>query len=123
MSKKIFIIDDADFMVDMLRVIMHDAGHEVVGFAFNGEQAVESIKALSLPDLPDIVTLDFHMPKMDGMEAVEHIRALVPGVKIVLISSNSTLPVVQRAKDAGVDAFIAKPFEPRTVLDAIAKFE
>ena len=120
--KKIFIIDDADFMVDMLRVVMCDAGYEVVGVAFNGEQALESMRVLPPSALPDIVTLDFHMPKMDGMEAVDSIRAIVPGVKIVLISSDSTMPVVMRAKDVGVDAFIAKPFEPRIVLDAIAKF-
>ena len=123
MSKKIFIIDDADFMVDMLRVILRDAGYEIVGTALDGEQALESMKVLPLSALPDIVTLDFHMPKMDGMEALDRIRALIPGVKIVLISSNSTLPVVMRAKDARVDAFIAKPFEPQTVLDAIEKFE
>ena len=122
MSKKIFIIDDADFMVDMLHVILRDAGYNVVGVAYNGVQALESMKALPSTDLPDIVTLDFHMPKMDGMEAIERIRALISGVKIVLISSNSTLPIVMRAKNAGVDAFIAKPFEPQTVLDAIAKF-
>ena len=123
MPKKIFIVDDADFMVDMLRVIMRDAGHDVVGTAFNGEQAMESIKALPSSALPDIVTLDFHMPKMSGMEAVDHIRALVPGVKIVLISSNATMPVVMMAKNIGLDAFIAKPFEPQAVLDVIAKFE
>jgi two-component system chemotaxis response regulator CheY len=120
-SKKVFIIDDADFMVDMLRVVLRDAGYEVVGTAFNGEEAVESIKVLPSSALPDIVTLDVHMPKMDGMEAVGHIRALIPGVKIVLISSNATMTVVMKAKNIGVDAFVAKPFEPRTVLDAIAK--
>ena len=123
MPKKVFIIDDADFMVEMLRVIMRDAGYEVVGFAFNGEQAMESMKALPPSALPDIVTLDLFMPKMDGMEALKQIRALIPGVKIVLISSNATLPVVRKAKNAGIDAFIAKPFEPQTVLDTIAKFE
>ena len=121
MPKKIFIIDDADFMVDMLRVIMIGAGHEVVGVALNGEQAVELIKALPSSALPDVVTLDLHMPKMDGMEAVSRIRAIVPGVKLVLVSSDSTLPVVMRAKDAGIDAFIAKPFELQTILDVIAK--
>jgi len=121
MAKKIFIIDDADFMVDMLRVIMIGAGHEVVGVALNGEQAVELIKALPSSALPDVVTLDLHMPKMDGMEAVSRIRAIVPGVKLVLVSSDSTLPVVMRAKDAGIDAFIAKPFELQTILDVIAK--
>jgi len=121
-SKKIFIIDDADFMVDMLRMIMRDAGYEVVGFAFNGEQAMESIRALPSSAMPDVVTLDFHMPKMDGMETANHIRALVPGIKIVLISSNATLPVVKMAINAKVDAFIVKPFEPQAVLDVIAKF-
>ena len=121
MSKKTFIIDDADFMVDMLRVIMLDAGYEVVGVAFDGEEALKLMKALPSSALPDVVTLDFHMPKMDGMRAIDRIRALVPGVKIILISSNATLPVVMKAKKAGVDAFIAKPFEPQTVLDAIAK--
>jgi DNA-binding NarL/FixJ family response regulator len=121
MPKKIFIIDDADFMVDMLRVIMHEAGYEVVGVAFNGEQGIESIKALPTSALPDIVTLDFHMPKMDGMAAIAHIRALVPRVKIILISSDSALPVVMEAKSAGISAFIVKPFEPQIVLDALAK--
>jgi len=122
-AKKIFIVDDADFMVDTLRVIMRDAGYKVVGVAYNGEQALESIRALSSSALPDIVTLDFHMPKMNGMEAVEHIRALVPGVKIVLISSNASLPVANMAKQAGINAFIVKPFEPKAILDALAKFE
>jgi len=122
-SKKIFIIDDADFMVDMIRVIVRDGGYEVVGTAFNGGQAMDTIRALPPSGLPDIVTVDFHMPKMDGMEFINRIRALIPGVKVIMISSDATMPVVMKAKNTGIDAFIAKPFEPRTVLDALAKFE
>jgi len=121
-SKKIFIIDDADFMVDMLRVILRDAGYEVVGTALNGEQAMKIMSVLPLSALPDIVTVDFHMPKMDGMETIAGIRALIPGVKVIMISSDATMPVVMRAQKAGIDAFIAKPFEPQAVLDAISKF-
>jgi len=69
--------------------------------------------------MPDIVTVDFHMPKMDGLEAGRKIRSLVPGVKIILISSHSTRPVAMMAKDTKVDAFIVKPFEPKMVLDTI----
>ena len=123
MSKKIFIIDDADFMVNMLSMLMREAGYEVVGTALNGELAIESIKSLPASALPDVITLDFHMPKMDGMRTIKHIRVLVPGAKVVLISSDSTLPVVMQAKNAGVDAFIIKPFEPQTVLSTIARFE
>ena len=118
-SKKIFIIDDADFMVDMLRMIVEEAGHQVVGTAFDGAQALDSIKKLAPDLLPDVVTVDFHMPKMDGVETVKNIRALMPGLKIVLISAHATLPVAMKAKDAGADAFLIKPFEPQAVLDAI----
>ena len=121
MAKKIFIVDDADFMVEMLRVILREAGHTVVGIALNGEKALDAIRALPLASLPDIVTVDFHMPKMDGMATVSALRSLVPGVKVVLVSAHATLPLVMKAKEAGVDAFISKPFEPQTVLEAISK--
>ena len=117
--KKIFIVDDADFIVDMLHMIVEDAGHQVVGTAFDGGQALDSIQKLPPTALPDIVTVDFHMPKMDGLETIEKIRSLIPGVKILLISSHATRPVVMKAKDAEVDVFIVKPFEPQVVLDAI----
>jgi two-component system chemotaxis response regulator CheY len=117
--KKIFIIDDAGFMVDMLCLLMRDAGHEVVGAASDGPQALELLACLEKDRLPDVVTVDFHMPKMDGLETVCKIRSLVPSVRVVLISSHATLPVVLRARESGVDAFVAKPFEPQTVLKAI----
>jgi two-component system chemotaxis response regulator CheY len=118
-AKKIFIVDDASFMVDMLRLLMHDAGHEVVGSASDGLQALELLACLEKDSLPDVVTVDFHMPKMDGLETVCKIRSLVPDVRIVLISSHATLPVVLKARESGVDAFVAKPFEPQTVLNAV----
>ncbi|MDR2522705.1 MAG: response regulator [Synergistaceae bacterium] len=121
MAKKIFIVDDADFMVEMLRVILREAGHTVVGIALNGEKALDAIRALPSASFPDIVTVDFHMPKMDGMATVSALRSLVPSVKVVLVSAHATLPLVMKAKEAGVDAFISKPFEPQTVLEAISK--
>jgi two-component system chemotaxis response regulator CheY len=117
--KKVFIVDDANFMVDMLRLLIGEAGHEVVGTASNGLQALELLARLGKDSLPDVVTVDFHMPKMDGLETVGKIRSLVPDVRIILISSHATLPVVLKARESGVDAFVAKPFEPQTVLNAI----
>jgi YesN/AraC family two-component response regulator len=119
--KKIFIVDDADVIVDMLRLIVQGGGYEVVGTALDGARALASIGKLDEASLPDVVTVDFHMPKMDGMETIRRIRALIPGVKVILVSSHATFPVVMQARDVGVDAFIAKPFEPQTVLDTIQK--
>ncbi len=122
MKKKIFIIDDADFVHDMLRLILTGAGHEIAGSASDGLQALESIKKLiSSGSEVDIIMVDFHMPKLDGVETIREIKKLLPKVKSLLITSNSTRSVVLRAKEAGVDSFIVKPFEPKTVLDAIMK--
>lgn len=119
MPKKIFIIDDADFMVDMLRLILEKAAYRIVGTATNGASALELIKNLSAVSAPDVVSVDFHMPRMDGMETIRRVRMLVPNVKVVLVSAHATLPVVLKAKEVGVDAFIAKPFDPQIVLDTI----
>ena len=120
MLKKIFIVDDADFIVDMLSLILQDAGHEVVGTAFNGAQALDSIRDLPSASTPDIVTVDFNMPKLSGLETIEGIRSLAPNAKFVMISSHATRTVATMAKDAGVDAFIVKPFDPQRVLKTIA---
>ncbi|MDR1733031.1 MAG: response regulator [Synergistaceae bacterium] len=122
MAKKVFLVDDADFIVDMLRVIVEGAGYKVVGSAFNGPKALEAIEKLPEDSVPDIVTVDFHMPQMDGLETINRIRALLPGVRILLISAHATLPIVMKAKETGVDAFIAKPFEPKTLLELLEKW-
>jgi two-component system chemotaxis response regulator CheY len=121
LPKKIFIVDDTDFMVEMLCMIVRGGGYTVVGTALDGAEALETIGGLTEDLAPDIVTVDFHMPGMDGMETIRRIRSLVPGVRVVLISSHATFSVVMQARETGVDAFVAKPFEPQTVLEAIEK--
>jgi two-component system chemotaxis response regulator CheY len=119
--KKIFIVDDADFMVDMLSLILKNADYSVVGTAFNGIQAMDMIRNLPPDSMPDIVTVDFHMPKMGGIETIEEIRSVVPQMKFVLITSHATKEIAAMAKSVGVNAFIVKPFEPQRVLDTIAR--
>ncbi|MDR3265385.1 MAG: response regulator [Synergistaceae bacterium] len=122
MPKKVFIVDDADFIVDMLRVILQSAEYSVVGTAGSGPEALEAIGKLSSDLAPEIVTVDFHMPRMDGLETIDRLRGLLPDVKVLLISAHATLPIVMQAKERGVDGFIAKPFEPRTLLDMLERF-
>ncbi|MDR1873799.1 MAG: response regulator [Synergistaceae bacterium] len=119
MPKRVFILDDADFIVDMLCAILKDAGHRIVGTAGNGPDALEAIAKLPADSMPEIVTVDFYMPRMDGLETINRIRALLPDVRILLISAHATLPVAMKARETGVDAFIVKPFEPRTLLETL----
>lgn len=122
MPKNIFLIDDADFVLDMLRMVLKGAGYDVVGAALNGVDALESLSRIhSEGALIDLVMVDFHMPKLDGVETVRRIKSLIPGVKILLISANSTLSVVMKAKEVGVDGFIVKPFEPKALLETLKK--
>lgn len=119
--KKIFIVDDADFMVEMLRVLFSEAGHKIIGTALSGIEAVAKIEELGAASVPDVVTIDFHMPKMDGMETIRRLRAIVPTAKFLVVSAHATMPVAMRARETGVDAFIIKPFEPQAILDAVNK--
>lgn len=121
-SQNVFVVDDADFMVDMLRLILEEGGHRVVGSAADGIRAVEQLRDVISRSLAvDVVLVDLYMPKRDGFETVREIRAILPDVKVLLVTANATLPVVLKAKELGIDGFIVKPFEPETLLEALRK--
>lgn len=120
--QNVFVVDDADFMVDMLRLILEEGGHRVVGSAVDGIRAVEQLRDVVSRSLAvDVVLVDLYMPKRDGFETVREIRAILPDVKVLLVTANATLPVVLKAKELGIDGFIVKPFEPETLLEALRK--
>ena len=120
--QNVFVVDDADFMVDMLRLILEEGGHRVAGSAVDGIRAVEQLReAVSRSQAVDVVLVDLHMPKRDGFETVREIRAILPDVKVLLVTANATLPVALKAKELSIDGFIVKPFEPETLLETLRK--
>lgn len=121
-SLSVFIIDDAEFMVDMLRLILVEGGHVVVGSATDGIQGLEDLRRIaSRSQAVDVVIVDLHMPKLGGFEAIAQIREIYPRARVLLVTADATLSVALRAKEIGVDGFIVKPFEPETVLGALRK--
>ncbi len=101
-------------------ILSSDPGIEVVGQAVNGQEAVEMVARLR----PDLVTMDVHMPKMDGLEATEQIMAYTP-TPILVVSSSVYGEGMGRAFDAlaiGALEVIKKP-EPRewAALEAIGR--
>ncbi|MDO4786834.1 MAG: response regulator [Fretibacterium sp.] len=122
MSRSAFIIDDADFMVDMLRLVLSEGGYSVAGSATDALVGLEQLRRLtSASKTVDIVIVDLHMPKLDGFETIRGIREILPKAKVLLVSANATLPVALKAKAIGVDGFVVKPFEPETVLETLRK--
>ena len=93
-----------------------------MGSAADGIRAVEQLREVVSRSLTvDVVLVDLYMPKRDGFETVREIRAILPDVKVLLVTANATLPVALKAKELGIDGFIVKPFEPETLLEALRK--
>lgn len=116
-KKKVMIADDDSILRELLKGILRTAGHIVVGEASNGEQAIAMVEKTS----PEVLCLDIHMPKMDGMQCLEALKASMPQLTIIMISGEATLPVVQEALSKGAGGFIVKPFNAAKVLDTIQR--
>jgi two-component system, chemotaxis family, chemotaxis protein CheY len=114
---RVLVVDDAAFMRKMLSDVLAKGGHEVVGEAGNGEEAVQRFQELR----PDIMTLDITMPEKDGIAALKEILALEPAARVVMCSALGQESKVLESIKAGAKDFVVKPFQPARVLDAIGK--
>ena len=108
MSKmKVLIADDEPIILLDLKQMLENLGYEVVAEASDGQQAVN----LARETHPDVCILDVKMPVMDGIEAVTIItdENIAP---TILLTAYSDKELVDRAKAAGVFAYLVKPFKP-----------
>lgn len=112
---KVLIVDDALFMRTMLRKILEECGHTIVGEASTGEEAVQKYKLLS----PDLVTMDITMPDMNGIQAVKQIMSFAPNAKIIMCSAMGQQSMVLDAIKSGAKDFVVKPFQPDRVAEAL----
>ncbi|MEI3605739.1 response regulator [Pseudogracilibacillus sp. SE30717A] len=113
----VLVTDDAAFMRMQLRDILTKLGHEVVGEAENGQDAVEKYKKLK----PELITMDITMPEMNGIEAVQEIKKIDKEVKIIMCSAMGQQGMVVDAIRAGANDFIVKPFTPERIQEALDK--
>ena len=113
-AKRILVAEDEAIIRLDLSEMLGEAGYDVVGQASNGEQAVEMATELR----PDLVIMDVKMPVLDGISAAEQIgkERICP---VVMLTAFSQTELVERARDAGVMAYIVKPFTATDVVPAI----
>ena len=111
---RIVIADDEALIRLDLKEMLEKAGHEVVGEAKDGAEAVKLCQQLQ----PDLAVLDVRMPVMDGLEAAKRIgRArLCP---VLMLTAYSDQEYVRSAVEAGAYAYLLKPFNEADVLPAI----
>lgn len=114
---RVLIVDDAAFMRKLLTDALISGGHEVVGQAANGVEAVTRFQELK----PELTTLDITMPEKDGLAALADIMALDPSAKVIMCSALGQEAKVLEAVRLGAKDFVVKPFQPPRVLEAIEK--
>jgi two-component system chemotaxis response regulator CheY len=114
---KVLIVDDAAFMRKMLTDALVKGGHEIVGEAANGVEALARFQELR----PEITTLDITMPEKDGIAALRDILSFDPSARVVMCSALGQEAKVLESIKAGAKDFVVKPFQPDRVLEAIGK--
>ena len=113
--KTILLVDDSLLVHRVLEAAMTESGYEVVGHAYDGNQAVELFTELR----PGIVLLDIIMPEKGGLDALKEILAIDPSVVVVMASSYGTEETVEEALDAGARGFVQKPYSPDRLIELL----
>jgi response regulator NasT len=103
--------DEALIRMDLVEMLA-EAGYDVLAEASDGAQAIELVKAHK----PDLAILDVKMPILDGISAAEEIISLCP---VLMLTAFSQRELVDRARDAGVMAYVLKPFTINDLVPAI----
>ncbi len=114
---RVLVVDDAAFMRKVVGDALAQGGHEVIGEAGDGREAVERFRQLN----PEVTTLDITMPEKDGLQALREIVSLDPSARVIMCSALGQESKVLEAIKSGAKDFVVKPFQPDRVLEAVAK--
>ncbi|MGH4033796.1 response regulator [Actinomycetota bacterium Odt1-20B] len=114
-SGRVLVVDDNKVIRQLIRVNLELEGFEVVTAA-DGAECLDVIHQVR----PDVVTLDVVMPRLDGLRTAARLRAdaRTAAVPVVIVSA-CTQYEVESGLDVGVDAFVAKPFEPTELVRTV----
>src|ERR1700754_4411086 len=114
---RVLVVDDAAFMRKMVSDALTKGGHEVVGEAGNGAEAITQFPSLK----PEVTTLDITMPEKDGLAVLKEIIELDPSARVVMCSALGQESKVLESIKLGARDFVVKPFQPERVQEAVAK--
>jgi two-component system response regulator AtoC len=104
MPRAILIIEDELILAKNIKTYLERHDYEAAA-AHSGEDGIEKLDSF----LPDVVVLDYQLPKMNGLEVLSHIRSKVPLVKVIMITGNATVEVAVQAMKLGAFDYLSKP--------------
>ena len=114
MDKRVVIADDESIIRLDLKEILESDGYVVVGEAARGDDALAMIRE----HRPDLALLDIKMPGLDGIEVAREVKG--SGTMVVLLTAFSQRSLIESARDAGVVAYLVKPFRSSEILPKLA---
>ena len=114
MDKRVVIADDESIIRLDLKEILESDGYVVVGEAARGDDALAMIRE----HRPDLALLDVKMPGLDGIEVAREVKG--SGTIVVLLTAFSQRSLIESARDAGVVAYLVKPFRSSEILPKLA---
>ena len=115
MPRKVLIVDDEPNIVTSLVFLMKKSGFET-SVARDGDEALAEVERFH----PDLVLLDVMMPKRDGFEVCQMLRAAGrTELKIVLLTAKGRETEVAKGLAIGADAYVTKPFSTRDLVDQV----
>ena len=115
MTRRVVIAEDEAIIRLDLKEILQDEGYDVVGETGRGDEAVELVRRHG----PDVAILDVKMPGMDGLAAARAIAELRTDVVVLVLTAFSQRALIEEARDAGVAAYLVKPFQRSELIPAI----
>ena len=117
-QKKILLVEDNEFNRKIVHDLLARQPYDLME-AHDGEAGVEAARR----EKPDLIIMDVQLPKLSGLDATRRIRAEPETAKIpiIVVTSFALSGDDKKAMDAGASAYLAKPYSPRQLLDAIRK--
>ena len=112
---RILIVDDHPVFRRGLSFLLSTAGHDVIGEAASGSEAIEAAETLR----PDLVVLDLGLPELHGTHVAARLTAVHPDIRILVLTMYDDDQSVRRSLDAGVAGYILKDAPPEQILAAI----
>ena len=117
-SKRILICDVDPAILRVLQVNLEVEGYETL-LAHHGEEALK----IATAEKPDLIILDIMMPRLDGYQTCERLKAAdeTKHIPVVFLSAKAQASDIEKGKEYGVEDYLTKPFDPDTLVETIER--